>query len=258
MSTTTPGVVHVTHPSIGVVMFRIDAPPANALATAVRERFLADLEAIEADLSIRAVILTGTGKAFCSGDDLREAAGRGGTGPASLRQFGRLLNTVETFRVPVIAAINGYTLGGGLELALACDIRVGSTDASFTAAGVNVGLMASVYRLPRAIGVARAKSMLLTGLPIDAETAEQWGLLTAAIAPDELDAHALRLAERIASRAPLSVEAAKRQIGQAFDLTPEQSLRQAGEEIGLLSASNDHREALRSFVAKTEPHFTRS
>ena len=257
MSSAARGTVHVTRPSAGIVVFRIDAPPANALATAVREGFLADLESLEADLDVRAVVLTGTGKAFCSGDDLREAATRGETGPASLRQFARLIDKVESFRVPVIAAINGYTLGGGLELALACDIRIGSTDASFTAAGVNVGLMASVFRLPRAIGVARAKSMLLTGLPIDAATSEQWGLLTAVVAPDELSANTLQLAERIASRAPLSVEAAKRQIGRAFDLTPEQAQRESAKEIAVLAASNDHREAVRSFAAKATPRFTR-
>jgi enoyl-CoA hydratase len=239
-------------------MFRIDAPPVNALATSAREFFVMELESVERDLDVRAIIVTGTGNAFCSGDDLREAATRGTAGPESLRQFALLIDRLDSFRVPVIAAINGYTLGGGLELALACDIRVGATDASFTAAGVNVGLMASVYRLPRTIGVARAKSMLLTGLPIDAQTALEWGLLTALVAPDDLADHAVQLAERIASRAPLSVEAAKRQIGKALDLTPAESEREVGAEIAVLSASHDHREAVRAFGAKEQPRFTRS
>lgn len=251
-------VVHLTRPAAGVAQFRIDAPPANALGNALREQFLADFEAVENDLDVRAIVVTGSGKAFCSGDDLREAATRGKNAAASLRRFGRLLDRIESCRVPVIAAVNGYALGGGLELALACDIRIASDTASFTAAGVNVGLMASMYRLPRLIGIARAKSMLLTGLPVDAATANMWGLVTAVLASDELASEALQLAVRIASRAPLSVEATKRQAGQAFDLTPDDAQRQAGVELGVLSASNDHQEALRAFASKTTPTFTRT
>lgn len=250
--------VQLTRPSTGVALFRIEAPPTNALGTALRERFLEGLESVANDFDVRAIIVTGSDNAFCSGDDLREAATRGESAQASLRQFGRLLDRLESCRVPVIAAVNGYAIGGGLELALACDIRIGNERSSFTAAGVNVGLMASVYRLPRLIGIARAKSMLLTGLPVDAATSITWGLLTALHPSEELESQALRLAERIASRAPLSVEATKRQSGRAFDRSPDESQRQAGEELAVLAASNDHREALRAFASKNTPRFSRS
>jgi enoyl-CoA hydratase len=241
-----------------VALLEIDNPPANALGHAMRVAFNARLDALERNADIRCVILTGRGRAFCSGDDLKEqhaARSEGRTG--HLGEFGRLLDRLEAFRVPVIAAINGWCMGGGLELALCCDIRIASTEGTFTCAGVNVGLMASAYRLPRLIGVARAKQMLLTGSPHDAATAERFGLVTAVHAPDNLIAEAVKLAGRIASRAPLSVEATKRTAQLAPDLSPEDAAKLAGRELQVLAASADHAEALAAFSAKRDPQFHR-
>ena len=168
-----------------------------------------------------------------------------------------MLERIETYRLPVIAAINGWCLGGGLELASVCDIRIASSEAKFVCSGVNVGLMASAYRLPRLIGVARAKHMLLTGSPHDATTAERFGLVTAVHAPEALMAAALALAERIASRAPLSVEATKRTAAMAPDLTPEDAAKVNAKELSVLGKSADHKEALAAFIAKREPLFRR-
>ena len=252
------GEVRLDRPAEHVARFTIDNPPRNALGTSIRERFLADLDALEADTSIRCLIVAGTGAAFCSGDDLREMATRGTSAQESLRQFGRLLARVEGFRCPIIAQINGFAVGGGLELALCCDLRIASPEASFTAAGVNVGLMASVFRLPRAIGVARAKRMLLTGLPVDAVTAEQWGLITDLVGAEVLAEETMKFASRIASRAPLSVEAAKRQSGTAFDHTAEEAQAAARAELEILSKSADHREGIAAFTERRDPKFTRS
>jgi enoyl-CoA hydratase/carnithine racemase len=158
----------------------------------------------------------------------------------------------------VVAAINGWAVGGGLELALCCDIRLASTEAKFVCAGVNVGLMASTYRLPRLIGTSRAKAMLLTGLPHDAETAERYGLVTGLHAPDELRGAAVALAERIATRAPLSVEATKRTANRAVDLAPDDFNAMAAAELDVLRASKDHQAALAAFRDRGEPTFTRS
>ena len=215
--------LHISTPRPDIVLIEIDAPPANALGHSLRVEFFKALDAIENNLGVRAVILTGRGTNFCAGDNLREAMERGEGALESLGQFGQLLNKVEHLRVPVIAAINGAAVGGGLELALCCDIRIGTPASKFIAAGVNVGLMASVFRLPRLIGIARAKSMLLTGSPVAGQTALDFGLITQLHESDQLINEALRLAERIASRAPLSVEATKRQSSQAFDLTPEEA-----------------------------------
>jgi enoyl-CoA hydratase/carnithine racemase len=251
--------VIVTHPSDGVVQIQLDNPPSNTLGSEARTRFLAALDELERDMSVRCVVLTGTGRNFCSGDDLREAGRRAdGEAVGGLGAFGRILNRIEAFRTPVIAAINGHAAGGGLELALCCDIRLGVPDAKFIAAGVNVGLMASVYRLPRLIGIARAKMILLTGWPTDGKTALEYGLITQLCAPTALLPEALKLAQRIASRAPLSVEAAKRQVGRAFDMNPEEAAKASGEELSVLTKSNDHKIGIAAFVAREEPKFTRS
>lgn len=241
-----------------VAVLRLDNPPANALGHAMRVAFNEKLDALERGDTIRALIVTGTGRSFCSGDDLKEQQAARAEGKSGhLGEFARLLDRIEVFRVPVIAAINGWCLGGGLELALCCDIRIAATGATFTCAGVNVGLMASAYRLPRLIGVARAKQMLLTGSPHDAATAERFGLVTAVHAPEALLDEAAKLATRIASRAPLSVEATKRAAGLAPHLSPEEAAKYAGKELGVLAASADHAEALAAFAAKREPHFQR-
>ncbi|MBV8684421.1 MAG: enoyl-CoA hydratase/isomerase family protein [Caulobacteraceae bacterium] len=252
------GRIHVSRPRKAVVLLEIDNPPSNALGGEVRRQLEAELDAIETDLSVRAVVLTGRGKGFCSGDDLREAATRGEGAQASLGQFGRMLDKLEALRVPVVGAINGHAVGGGLELALCCDIRLASSEAKFLAAGVNVGLMASVHRLPRLIGTAAASMMILTGTPFDSARAAAWGLAGGVYPPDQLAGAALDLAERIATRAPLSVEASKRMIRRAFDFTPEEARAAAGAELRVLSRSNDHREGVAAFADRRDPVFTRS
>lgn len=252
------GALHVSRPFEGAVLMEIDCPPSNALGGEVRTRFLEELEAVENDFDVRVVIITGRGPGFCSGDDLKEAMTRGDDAVGSLNQFGRLLNRIESLRAPVIAAVNGYAIGGGLELSLCCDIRIASQNAWFLGAGVNVGLMASVYRLPRLIGVGPAKAMLLTGTRTDAETALRYGLVTAVHPADQLRDEALTLARRIATRAPLSVEASKRMIGRAFDMDADESARASGHELRRLVASNDHKAGLKAFASRQEPVFTRS
>src|SRR5689334_7238046 len=230
----------------------------NALGRAARATLLERLDEIDADTALRCVVLTGRGRAFCGGDDLKEQAeAQKAKSSAHLGEFGRVLERIESHRLPVIGAINGWCLGGGLELASVCDIRIASTEASFVCSGVNVGLMASAYRLPRLIGVARAKHMLLTGLPHNAQIAREFGLVTAVHEPDQLMSEAIKLAERIASRAPLSVEAVKRSASLAPDLTPEQFAEVNNKELAVLSRSADHHEALAAFAAKRDPVFRR-
>ncbi len=242
-------------------LLEIDNPPANALGRAAREAFHARLDTIEQDGDIRALVITGSGRAFCSGDDLKEQEAAQSAGlqarKAQLAEFAGLIGRVENFRLPVIAAVNGFCLGGGLELALAADIRIAAYEASFVCAGVNVGLMASVWRLPRLIGVARAKQMLLTGSPADAETAERFGLVTAVYKPDILLNEAATLATRIATRAPLSVETTKRMAGRALELSREEADEAGRKELEVLVASADHAEALAAFREKRPPVFRR-
>jgi enoyl-CoA hydratase len=255
------GTIHLTRVGEHVAVLEIDNPPRNTLGTAMRATLREILDQLARDLAVRAVVIAGRGKAFCSGDDLREefeAVGGGGERGANLLDFGRLLDQLESFRTPVIAAVNGWCVGGGVELALCCDVRLASTAARFVCAGVNVGLMASAYRLPRLIGVAAAKHMLLTGLPCQADSAERSGLVTGVHQPDDLMPAALTLADRIASRAPLSVEATKRVATRAPDLTPEEGRQTQAKELVALLQSADHLAAVTAFLEKRTPVFRRS
>ncbi|MBL9010069.1 MAG: enoyl-CoA hydratase/isomerase family protein [Alphaproteobacteria bacterium] len=250
--------IATTRPAPHVALIELANPPSNALNDATRGALLAALEGLDGDLDLRALVLTGAGGIFCAGDDLREVAALNHRMKHRLAEFADLFARIESYRVPVIAAIEGAAMGGGLELALCCDIRLASPDARFAAAGVNVGLMASVHRLPRLIGAARAKAMLLTGRAVDAETALAYGLVTEIHPARTLRQAALDLARHIATRAPLSVEAAKRQIGRAIDIAPAEAQASQDEDLDRLLASADHREAVAAFLAKRQPIFSRS
>lgn len=248
------GTIHIERPAPAIVRLTIDNPPMNPLGVAMREAFMAVLDEVEADARVRAIIVTGKGRAFCSGDDLKDVSPRG----EDLAGFGRLLERLDASRAPVIAAINGWCVGGGFELALCCDLRIASDDARFVCAGVNMGLMVSAWRLPRLIGVSRANAMLLTGAPHDAATADKFGLVTGLHAPAELAGAALALAERIASRAPLSVEATKRVAARAPDLSPVDAEAMQAAELRILRRSSDHKEAVAAFREKRQPVFSRT
>jgi enoyl-CoA hydratase/carnithine racemase len=248
------GTVHIEAVGPGVVLLEIDNPPMNPLGASMRQTFMAALDRVEADDALRCLVVTGRGRAFCAGDDLKDASPAG----EDLADFNRLLERLEGARVPVIAAINGWCVGGGFELALCCDLRIASTEAKFVCAGVNMGLVVSTYRLPRLIGVSRAKAMLLTGSPHDARIAEHYGLVTGLHAPEDLRPQALVLAERIASRAPLAVEAVKRTAGRAPDLSPDDANAMLAVELRVLRRSNDHKAAIAAFRERRDPVFTRS
>jgi enoyl-CoA hydratase/carnithine racemase len=254
------GTVHLRRDGEHVAVLEIDNPPRNTLGREMRALLREHLARLNTDPTVRAVVIGGRGNAFCSGDDLREefeAVSGGGERGANLLDFGNLLDQLETFRTPVIAAIGGWCVGGGVELALCCDLRLASTEAKFVCAGVNVGLMASAYRLPRLIGTANAKRMLFTGEAFDSGTALRFGLVNEVHAAEALLDAALVLAQRIATRAPLSVEASKRVASVAADLSPEQALALQAHELSVLLSSTDHLAAVTAFLEKRTPVFTR-
>lgn len=247
------GTVHTEKIGNRVSVLTIDNPPMNPLDETMCETFNAALDEVEQNDELRAILITGAGRAFCAGDDLKRE--RSDKNPAG--SFAHLLARLGDLRAPVIAAVNGWCVGGGLELALCCDIRIASTQASFTCAGVNMGLMVSTYRLPRLIGVSRANAMLLTGSPVDARKAELFGLVTAVHEPVELRDAAIALAARIASRAPLSVEATKKMTMRAMDMDPVAANEAQAEVMRKLRNSADHAEAVRAFREKRDPDFRR-
>lgn len=225
----------------------------NPLDSRLRAELLNALDAADSDLSARAVLLTGKGASFCAGEDLKEPQEQSQAGVS----FMELLERLERMRLPVVAAINGHCIGGGFELAVNCDIRIASTSAQFVCAGVNVGLLASAYRLPRLIGVSRAKAMLLSGSAFSADKMLEFGFVIEVCEADALLDAAMALASRVASRAPLSVEATKSVVDQAMNLSAEDARDEVMSHLQRLRLTEDHQEAVQAFREKRTPQFKR-
>lgn len=249
--------VLVDRPADRVVRLTIDRSPVNAIDSAA-QRALADaLADAEHDTEVRAIVLTGAGRHFCAGADLREEQSiERDEVDDFLVGIGALLHRLRHHRVPIVAAVNGPAHGGGLELALSCDIRIGDHQAAFGAAGVNVGLVANFRLLAQAIGDARARHLLLTGWTCRAEQALDWGLLTELT--DDVSTRAVEVAERIASRSPLSVETTKDCLNQTPDLDEKAATRLQAEAFGRLFRTADHAEALVAFFEKRPGVYTRT
>ena len=251
--------IHKSSPAKHIVLLEIDNPPANSLSKIIKKRFIELLDELEQDTTIRALILTGKGNKFCVGDDLKEAIENSKLPleviTKNLQKFGNIMDRVEALPFPVIAAINGWCIGGGLELALCCDIRLAVDTSKFICAGVNVGLSASGYRLPRIIGIGRAKQMLYTGMALSVEKAEQYGLVTGVYEEKELLSAALEMAKIIATKAPLSVQATKRIVNTAYETDFDTAQNIQEKELLILAASEDYQNALQAFAAKKQPNF---
>ena len=251
--------IHKSNPAPNIVLLEIDNPPANSLSKVIKIQFLNLIEELEKDKNIRALIITGKGNKFCTGDDLKEAIDNSKESLdivlKNLKKFGQIMDRIEALPYPVIAAINGWCIGGGLELALCCDIRLAVKSSKFICAGVNVGLTASGYRLPRIIGIGRAKQMLYTGTPLSVEKAEQYGLVTGVYESEKLLPTALELAKVVASKAPLAVQATKRIAGVALETDLKEAQKIQEKELLTLAASKDYQNALQAFAAKRQPVF---
>ena len=244
-----------------VRLWTLSRPKAlNALDRATLEALIARSEEVAADSGARAVVITGEGRAFAAGADVAELQSHG---PLEAEAFSRLghraLASLEALSIPTIAAVNGYALGGGCELALACDWIYASDAARFGQPEVKLGLIpgfGGTARLVRRVGVGWAKEMILAGEPIDAERACAIGLVNRVFPGDDLLAEAIQAGEAVARAGPVAVAAAKRVIqrGQDADLDVACALEQ--QAFGFAAASEDRREGLDAFLAKRSPKFT--
>lgn len=244
----------------GVEILTLKNPPVNALSTALLASLAGHVASIASDPKVRALVLTGDGQYFSAGADLKEMATLDlANAPAVVRKGHELFRAISGLRPPVIAAINGLALGGGLELALSCDLRIAGDSAKLGAPEVNYGLMPAyggTQRLPRLIGVPKAKELIFTGSMISAAEALRVGLVNKTVpAGQELRA-ARDLAHTIAQRAPRAVQAAKRAIAEGLQLPLEQGIE--GEtklfETEVLS-SQDLGEGILAFVERRPPKF---
>jgi enoyl-CoA hydratase/carnithine racemase len=221
----------------------------------------------KADADVRCVIVTGRGKSFCAGADFRARGGAapGGSGDGDFTApHERSYNTYAPFlslldlEVPVIAAMNGHAIGGGLGLAIVCDLRVASTDAKYGANFVRLGLhpgMANTYILPRLMGVPSAVELLLTGRLVDGAEAARRGLAHYAVAPEQVLAKSRELAREIASAAPLAVRWTKRSIYQGLAWDPKTAARYEGHVQSRTMETEDFREGTKALLEKREPKF---
>ena len=243
-----------------VRLLTLSRPKAlNALDRATLEALIARSQELAADPDARAAVLTGEGRAFSAGADIAEMRGHG---PLEAEEFSRLghraMASLEALSIPTIAAVNGFALGGGCELALACDWIYASDAARFGQPEVKLGLIpgfGGTARLLRRVGVGWAKELILAGEPIDADTARGIGLVNRVFPGEELVERAVQAGEAIARAGPVAVAAAKRVIqrGQDADLGVARALEQ--QAFGLVSASEDRREGLDAFLAKRDPKF---
>jgi enoyl-CoA hydratase/carnithine racemase len=208
---------------------------------------------------VRCVVLTGAGdRAFCAGSDIRELDTY--ASPWNFRNRTDYCDALRELRKPVIAAVNGYAFGGGLETALSCDIRIASTSASFAASEVKLGWIGgggmSSY-LTQSIGPSNASLMLMTGEPIDAERARDWGLVTEIVSADGLMERAMQLASTIASRPPIAVETAKINVAAAAELGREQAIAYERDLQTICFATEDAREGRTAFAERRPGVFHR-
>ena len=246
-----------------VAIVTIDNPPMNALAAALLDELEAEVERLDADESTRAIVLRGGGeRAFVAGADIKEfpalresAAADGG----SARGIQRLGARMDAARTPFVAAIQGFCLGGGLELAMCCDIRIAADTAQLGQPEIKLGLIpggGGTQRLPRLVGLGRAMLLNLTGDFVDAATAERFGLVESVVPADELLDEAVRVARVIAARSPHAVAVLRELARTTRDLSLEEGLRREAEGFRRCLQSEDGLEGVTAFIEKREPQFT--
>lgn len=247
----------------GLAVLTLNRPDAMNALNLDLKRALADwLREARYDPSVRAVLLTGAGRAFCSGGDLKEMDPDRPAQVARMRQD-ELLRTVfmplARLPVPVVAAVNGHAHGGGLSLALACDIVIAADDAPMSLGFVLRGLAPDcgiAHFLPRIVGTARAKELLLTGRRFDAAEAAAMGLISEIVPADQLIERATALARELAGGATVALGLAKTLVGQSWDNDFDQFAELEGYSQAVTRTSSDHREGVEAFLAKRPPHFT--
>jgi 2-oxoglutaroyl-CoA hydrolase len=228
----------------------------NTMTVAMRNEFPAIFRDLDADDGVRVLVIRGAGgKAFSAGGDVAEFLT---LAPADLEQWGDTLTSAERCRKPVIAAIDGFTMGAGLELAVACDFRIATRRSEFAFPEIRLGMIpgsGGTQRALRLIGMTRAKLFMLTGQRIPAERAEVWGLITQAVADDGLDAAVQALAGELAARAPLALRTLKMVLNRGADAPLETALELERKAYAWLRSTHDYEEGVRSFVEKREPRY---
>ena len=231
----------------------------NALNIKTREEGAAVLEELRSDDSVGVLVFTGAGdKAFVAGADIAEFSGRTALTQREVMMGRSLFTAIDTFPKPIIAMINGYCLGGGCELALACDIRIASETASFGQPEINLGIIpggGGTQRLTRLVGEGKAMELILTGEIIDAKTAFGIGLVNQVVPADQLQAKTMEIANRIADKSPIALRLAKEAVKLASRSNLDEGLRREVDLFALCFSSEDKNEGVSAFLEKRKPVF---
>jgi enoyl-CoA hydratase/carnithine racemase len=244
--------------NIGVIT--LNRPDAlNALSLELLTELNDLFDEVQKDEKIRVVVITGAGRAFSVGADLREAQQLDDAGVQNFIQTGqRLFDKIESFNKPVIAALNGFTLGGGVELAMACDLRIASEEARIGNPEVAVGLIPAwggTVRLPKIVGKGKAAELILTGGQIDAREAERIGLVNKTVPPDELNSTVMWTAGTIATKAPIAIRQAKKILGKAMESSLEIGNKMMLEGCLVCYKTEDLQEGVKAIFEKRAPQF---
>lgn len=245
----------------GIARLVIDRPSKlNALNRATLEGLEAAFAVVQADDAVRAIVVTGEGdRAFVAGADIQELAEMTPLAAIEVARLGqRVFRAIELSRKPVIAAVNGFALGGGCELALACHLRIASETASFGLPEVGLGIIpgyGGTVRLPRIIGKGRALEMILVGDRVSAQEALDSGLVNRVVAPESLLEAATALAAKIAARGPVAVALAIESATRGMELDLDDALALEANLFGILASTDDMREGMSAFLEKRRPEF---
>jgi enoyl-CoA hydratase len=244
----------------GIGLVTINRPQAlNSLNSEVVEALESALREVERNVDVKVVVITGAGKAFVAGADIKEMAAMDSAAARAFSQSGhRLITFMEQMTKPIIAGVNGYALGGGLELALACDFIYASEKARLGLPEVTLGVIpgfGGTQNLPRLIGANRAKELIFSGTQLTAQQAREWGIVNEVTPADELMPRVMELARTIARNGTLAVSTAKEAIVNGLNMTKENGLRFEGAVFGLLFDSEDQKEGMRAFAEKRPAAF---
>ena len=247
--------------SEGIATITLNRPEAlNAFSKEVVSEVLQALEDIRSDESVRVVILTGAGeKAFSAGADIKAMIGMNASKARELSLMGeKLCLALENLEKPVIAALNGYALGGGLEVAMSCDLRIASEDSRMGQTEINIGLIpgwGGTQRLTRLVGRTKAKEMVFTGKMIDAKTAEQVGIVNMVVPADKFREAVRQFALELALKAPVAIKVAKALIDKGAEIGLDSALALEREGFGVVASTEDLQEGVNAFTEKRKPVF---
>ena len=243
----------------GVTLIRLNRPEAlNALNSTLLKDLGAALDAAEADEAVRCLVLTGSEKAFAAGADIKEMSDKSYAQMFTLNFFAAAGRRMETFRKPIIAAVSGYALGGGCELAMMCDFIIASETAKFGQPEINLGVAPGIggtQRLTRFVGKSKAMDMILTARMMDAAEAERAGLVSRVVPADKLLDEAMAAARKIAALSPLAVMMNKEMVEAAYETTLTAGVAFERRLFHSLFAFEDQKEGMAAFVEKRKPDF---